>query len=122
MCPYYLAGFCPDARRTPNGIAGTGQRAYDVGCDKGIHAKWVEDAELKRPEVRVVKSREEEERERLEREGAMERELEREAKYWEDQGRDTRDGQGRNGQGQTGKGQGRRGRKNNYRQRRNNWN
>jgi cleavage and polyadenylation specificity factor subunit 4 len=60
LCPYYLAGFCPEGK----------------GCTNGAHPRFPLD--LKKPEVRVEKTKEELERERAEREAEREREEEQE--------------------------------------------
>ncbi|EON64334.1 hypothetical protein W97_03565 [Coniosporium apollinis CBS 100218] len=60
ICKFYLAGFCPDGRE----------------CKEGAHPRY--QAELKKPEVRVFKSPEQLEQERIEREMEAEREAERE--------------------------------------------
>lgn len=56
LCPYYLVGFCPEGK----------------ACKYGAHPRFPTD--LKKPEVRVEKSPEELERERLEREQKREKE------------------------------------------------
>jgi cleavage and polyadenylation specificity factor subunit 4 len=60
LCPFYLGGFCPEGKQ----------------CKNGAHPRFPLD--LKKPEVRVEKSREEIERERAARELEREREEERE--------------------------------------------
>jgi cleavage and polyadenylation specificity factor subunit 4 len=60
LCPYYLAGFCPEGK----------------ACKNGAHPRFPTD--LKKPEVRVEKSKEEIDREKAEREMEREREEERE--------------------------------------------
>lgn len=60
LCPFYLAGFCPEGK----------------ACKNGGHPRFPQD--LKKPEVRIEKSREELERERAARELEREREEERE--------------------------------------------
>jgi cleavage and polyadenylation specificity factor subunit 4 len=60
LCPFYLAGFCPEGK----------------SCKNGAHARFPQD--LKKPEVRVEKTPEELERERMERELKREQEEERE--------------------------------------------
>ncbi|KAF2187637.1 hypothetical protein K469DRAFT_568798 [Zopfia rhizophila CBS 207.26] len=60
LCPFYLAGFCPDGKT----------------CKNGAHPRFPTD--LKKPEVRVEKTREELEKERAERELEREKEEEQE--------------------------------------------
>jgi cleavage and polyadenylation specificity factor subunit 4 len=60
LCPYFLAGFCPEGK----------------ACKNGTHAKFPMD--LKKPEVRVEKTKEELDQERAEREAQREREDEQE--------------------------------------------
>lgn len=54
LCPFYMAGFCPDG----------------LECKNGAHAKYIED--LKKPEVKIIKSAEQLEQEKLEREAKRE--------------------------------------------------
>jgi cleavage and polyadenylation specificity factor subunit 4 len=68
LCPFYLAGFCPEGK----------------ACKYGAHPRFPTD--LKKPEVRVEKSPEELERERVERE------MKREKEEQEDRERDERNG------------------------------
>jgi cleavage and polyadenylation specificity factor subunit 4 len=60
ICPFYLAGFCPDGK----------------SCKEGAHPRFPTD--LKKPEVRIEKSKEELEQERLAREQERLRQEERE--------------------------------------------
>jgi cleavage and polyadenylation specificity factor subunit 4 len=59
LCPYYLAGFCPEGK----------------SCKNGAHPRFPTD--LKKPEVRVQKSKEELEKEKEQREQELEKEEER---------------------------------------------
>ncbi|KAH8631009.1 3'-end-processing protein yth1 [Alternaria alternata] len=68
LCPFYLCGFCPEGKN----------------CKYGAHPRFP--ADLKKPEVRVEKSPEELEAERIEREREMMRREE------EDRERDERNG------------------------------
>ena len=83
ICPLYLAGFCPNGRK----------------CKLGAHARWREDKDLPKLEVRTERTQEDKERER-------------ERMRTEAEERDTRDwerGEGR-GRGRGKRGFGRRGR------------
>ncbi|KAF2750787.1 hypothetical protein M011DRAFT_417078 [Sporormia fimetaria CBS 119925] len=60
LCPFYLAGFCPEGR----------------DCKNGAHPRFPTD--LKKPEVRVEKTKEQLEQERYERELQREKEEEQE--------------------------------------------
>lgn len=68
LCPFYLAGFCPEGK----------------ACKNGAHPRFPTD--LKKPEVRVEKTKEELEQERAERE------LQREKEEQEERERDERNG------------------------------
>jgi len=59
ICPFYLAGFCPSGKE----------------CKEGAHARFSTD--LKKPEVRIEKTREQLDQERLEREEELRKEEER---------------------------------------------
>ena len=73
ICPFYMAGFCPDGR----------------SCKKGAHARWKEDDDLPKPEVKVERSAEEVE---MERERLRTEAEERDMRDWER-------GEGRNRRG-----------------------
>jgi cleavage and polyadenylation specificity factor subunit 4 len=78
MCPFYLAGFCPEGR----------------ACTEGAHPRWPET--LPKPSVRVEKSEEDLERERARIREEQEKEEEREREWRrENRGRDGRFMRGR---------------------------
>ncbi|KAG9738361.1 hypothetical protein KCU77_g5172, partial [Aureobasidium melanogenum] len=62
ICPFYLAGFCP------NGRSGPPDRDNVVSCEHGAHPKWIDAKDLKKPEPRRIKPEEELRREQEERE------------------------------------------------------
>lgn len=68
ICPFYLAGFCPDGKT----------------CMNGAHPRWTEN--LPKPSIKVEKSEEERERERLRIREEQEKEEERE-REWRSQNR-----------------------------------
>lgn len=90
LCPFFIAGFCP------NGRAGPPERDGVVSCEHGSHARWVPDEEMKKPEVKTVKLEEELRREQEEREDEFYAEEERRRERFE------------RGEGGVGRGWGRR--------------
>ncbi|KAF2099457.1 hypothetical protein NA57DRAFT_38374 [Rhizodiscina lignyota] len=76
ICPFYMAGFCPDGK----------------ACKAGAHPRFPED--LKKPEVKIIKSKEQLEQERLEKEAAREREEEQERERGDSMGGQQRFGKG----------------------------
>ena len=83
MCPFYLAGFCPDGK----------------ACTNGAHPRWPEN--LPKPSIKVEKSEEDLERERARIREEQEKEEERE-REWRSQNR------GRDGRFMRGRYRGRR--------------
>ena len=77
MCPYYLAGFCPDGKT----------------CSSGAHPRFPEN--LPKPTVRVEKTEEDLERERAKIREEQEKEEERQREWRSERGRDGRFGRGR---------------------------
>jgi len=84
ICPFYLVGFCPEGPR----------------CTRGAHARFPTD--LKKPEVRIEKSKEELERERMEREMEMQKQDEEDRLNAEKMGISGTQGSGQRGGGQRG--------------------
>ncbi|PNS20216.1 mRNA 3'-end-processing protein YTH1 [Sphaceloma murrayae] len=62
ICSLYISGFCPNGRAGPPGKDGV------ILCENGAHPKWVPEAELKKPEVKIFKTEEQLRREQEERE------------------------------------------------------
>ncbi|KAK2785561.1 RNA-binding component of cleavage and polyadenylation factor [Onygenales sp. PD_12] len=78
LCPFYLAGFCPEGR----------------ACLEGAHARWPEN--LPKPMIKVAKTEADLERERARIREEQEREEEREREWRrENRGRDGRFSRGR---------------------------
>jgi cleavage and polyadenylation specificity factor subunit 4 len=90
ICPFYMVGFCPDGQE----------------CKRGKHARFPTD--LKPPEVRIEKSKEEIEREKAEKEAELMKLDEEDRAFGERTGNPggMRDGAGR-GRGWTGRRRGR---------------
>ncbi|KAL9086162.1 MAG: hypothetical protein Q9165_007227 [Trypethelium subeluteriae] len=67
ICRFYMAGFCPNGK----------------GCEEGAHPRFPED--LKKPEVRIIKTAEQKEQELLARQAKLQEEQEREFERGQDQ-------------------------------------
>jgi cleavage and polyadenylation specificity factor subunit 4 len=79
MCPFYLAGFCPNGRAHPPDVDRV------VSCEFGAHAKWTRDEEIfpRKPEVRTEQDVEREKKEQEEREDEFYAEEERRRERFE---------------------------------------
>lgn len=71
LCPFYIAGFCPNGRNGPPGRDGV------VECEAGPHPKWVEAGQLAKPRIKVSRPAQELQREQDEREDEFYAEEER---------------------------------------------
>lgn len=73
LCPYFLAGFCPNGRSHPP------DNDKVVSCEHGAHARWIKDEDLHpaKPEVRKPRDEETERKTQDEREDEFWAEMER---------------------------------------------
>ncbi|KAG8629729.1 hypothetical protein KVT40_001348 [Elsinoe batatas] len=90
LCPLFLAGFCPNGRSGPPAKDGV------IMCDLGAHPRYVPDEDMKKPEVKVLKTEEQLRREQDERDDEFYAEEEKRRERYE------------RGEGGVGRGWGRR--------------
>jgi cleavage and polyadenylation specificity factor subunit 4 len=85
FCKYYMAGFCPDGR----------------DCKEGVHPKWKEEKDMRKPDVKRPLSDEAQEAERERLIEKLERQREEQERRFEERGRGDGGGRGR-GRGRGG--------------------